>query len=252
MTLQSDRNDNHVMDKYEKGRGIAIGIAALVYVGVVAASTVLFISFVLEAFPASAYFSRFIMSLAGALVGGSMIAFPIALHNWAVQKTHRRITAVLYYGEIFIIGVNTIVSFAHLLSANAGRVAPEWVLLYEPFSIFAIIYTLFAWGTVFLTDPVAEAKDKEIATHQDFRARIAQKKKEFLDSIEGENVIIDAATEEIRREFNPENHKTDKRHFGSERKALPSYASDTEDVRQLEHSNNGRSKVVTDPQDRRS
>jgi hypothetical protein len=173
------------------------------------------------------------MSLAGALVGGSMIAFPIALHNWAVQKTHRKITAILYYGEIFIIGVNTIVAFAHLLNANAGRAAPEWVILYEPFSIFAIIYTLFAWGTVFLTDPVADAKDKEIATHQDFKARIAQKKKEFLDSIEGEDVIIAAATEEIRREFNPENHKTERRSFGSNR-TLP---RPDEVVRQIEHSN---------------
>jgi hypothetical protein len=233
MTLSSDRNDNHVIDKYEKGRSFAIGIAALVYGGVVAASTVLFISFVLEAFPADAYFSRFIMSLAGALVGGSMIAFPIALHNWAVQKTHRRIASVLYYGEIFIIGVNTIVSFAHLLSANAGRPAPEWVLLYEPFSIFAIIYTLFAWGTVFLTDPVAEAKEKEIATHQDFKARIAQKKQEFLDSVEGEDVIIAAASEEIRREFNPENHKTERKRFGSNR-TLP---RPDEVVRQIEHSN---------------
>ena len=66
------------------------------------------------------------------------LAFPIALHNWAVQGWHRKITAGLYYGEIFIIGVNTIVAFAHLLSVNAGRAAPEWVLLYEPFSIFGL------------------------------------------------------------------------------------------------------------------
>lgn len=237
MTLSSDRNENHVMDKYEKGRGIAIGIAALVYGGVVAAATVLFISFVLEAFPANAYFSRFIMSLAGALVGGSMVAFPIALHNWAVQGWHRKIAAILYYGEIFIIGVNTIVAFSHLLSVNAGRAAAEWVILYEPFSVFAIIYTLFAWGTVFLTDPVAEAKDKEIANHQEFVKRIAQKKREFLDSIEGEDVILDAASEEIRREFNPENHRTERRHFGTRRtQSLPGPA---EDVRQIEHSANG-------------
>jgi hypothetical protein len=249
MTLQSDQNNNHVMDKYEKGRGLAIGIAAIVYGGVVAASTTLFISFVLEAFPASAYFSRFIMALAGVLVGGSMVAFPIALHNWAVQGWHRKIAAILYYGEIFIIGVNTIVAFAHLLSVNAGRVAPEWVLLYEPFSIFAIIYTLFAWGTIFLTDPVADAKDKEIATHQDFKKRIAQKKQEFLDSVEGEDVIISAASEEIRREFNPENHRTDRRHFGTNRILPGPTTSYAQDVRQPEN-NNGRVKVVTDPQDR--
>jgi hypothetical protein len=240
MTLQSDRNDNHVMDKYEKGRSIAIGFAVVVYLGVVVAATVLFISFVLEAFPDDAYFSRFIMSLAGALVGGSAIAFPIALHNWAVQGNHRKITAGLYYGEIFIIGVNTIVAFSHLLAKNADRTPAEWVLLYEPFSIFAIIYTLFAWGTVFLTDPVAEAKDKEIATHQKFKAAIAKKKEEFLNSIEGEDVIIAAASEEIRREFNPDNHKSERRHFGSSRKSLP---SPVEDVRQPELTGSKNGKV---------
>jgi hypothetical protein len=248
MTLQSDRNDNHVMDKYEKGRNWAIGIAVFVYLGVVVAATVLFISFVLEAFPEGAYFSRFIMSIAGALVGGSAIAFPVALHNWAVQGAHRKITAGLYYGEIFIIGVNTIVAFAHLLSVNAGRVAPEWVLLYEPFSIFAIIYTLFAWGTVFLTDPVAEAKDKEIAAHQKWKKRIADKKDEYLDSIEGEDAIAAAAKHEIEREFNPANHVGGKRHFGSNRTLTESYA---QDVRQVEANKNGKVKEA-DFQNRQS
>lgn len=216
MTLNSDKNNNHVMDKFEKGRSIAIGIASFVYIGVVLAATVIFITFVLEAFPATAYFSRGIMSLAGILIGGSMVAFPYALHNWAVHGTHRKVTAGLYYGEIFIIGLNTIVAFAHLLSVNAGRPAPAWVLLYEPFSIFAIVYTLFAWGTVFLLDPVASAKDKEIAAMQDFKARIAAKKKEFLDSIEGEDVIMEAASHEIMDEFNPDRHKRgERRHFGS-------------------------------------
>lgn len=249
MTLASDKNNNHVMDKYEKGRGIAIGIAAIVYLGIVAAATVLFISFVLEAFPVNAYFSRFIMSVAGVLIGGSMLAFPIALHNWAVQGWHRKITAGLYYGEICIIGVNTIVAFSHLLAKNAGRAAPEWAILYEPFSILAIIYTLFAWGTVFLTDPVAEAKDKEIASHQEWKKRIANKKQEFLDSEEGEDAIAAAAIHEIRQEFNPENHRTDRKHFGSGRVKYLPYAEETpdQDVRQPEYNNGAKN-----PQSRQS
>lgn len=215
MSLNSDKNNNNVHDSFERGRSIAIGIAAVVYAGVIVAATVLFISFVLDAFPADAYFSRFIMALAGVLIGGSMVAFPFALHNWAVHGWHRKTTAALYYGEIFIIGVNTIVAFAHLLAKNAGRPAPEWAVLYEPFSIFAIIYTLFAWGTVFLLDPIAAAKDKEVANLQDYKARIAQKKKEFLDSVEGEDTIAEAAAHEIFDEFNPANHKRVRRHFGS-------------------------------------
>jgi hypothetical protein len=215
MTISSDKNNNNVHDRFERGRAVAIGIASVVYAGVIAAATLMFITFVLDAFPATAYFSRFVMSLAGVLIGGSMVAFPFALHNWAVHGWHRKITAGLYYGEIFLIGVNTIVAFAHLLAKNAGRPAPDWVILYEPFSIFAIVYTLFAWGTVFLLDPVAQAKDKEVAAMQDFKSRIAQKKKEFLDSVEGEDVIAEAAGIEIMDEFNPANHKRVRRHFGS-------------------------------------
>ncbi len=221
MTLNSDKNNNGVIDAFEKGRSIAITIAGFVYAGVVIAATVIFITFVLQAFPATAYFSRFIMGLAGVLIGGSMLAFPYALHNWAVHGWHRKITAGLYYGEIFIIGINTIVAFAHLLSVNAGRPAPAWVVLYEPFSIFAIVYTLFAWGTIFLLDPVAQAKDKEVAAMQQFKARIAKKKEEFLDSIEGEDAIMEAAIHEIQDEFNPDNwRRGEKRHFGS--RGLPS------------------------------
>ena len=232
MSLNSDKNNNFVHDKYEKPRGIAIAIAGTVYTGVVIAATVIFITFVLQAFRPEAYFSRFIMALAGVLIGGSMIAFPFALHNWAVHGWHRKITAGLYYGEIFIIGINTIVAFAHLLSVNAGRPAPAWVLLYEPFSIFAIVYTLFAWGTVFLTDPVAAAKDEEIAAMQDFRRRIAGKKVEFLNSIEGEDVIMEAASNEIMDEFNPDRFKRgERRHFGSGKNpALPDRSNHREEA----------------------
>ena len=137
-------------DEFENGRNMARLLAGAVYAGVVIAATTLFVSFVLTAFPPSAYLSRFIMTAAGVLVGCSMIAFPVALHNWAVGGKHRNVTIGLYYGEMAIIAVNTVISFSSLLAKYAGVAVPEWVVLYEPFSVVAIVYTLAAWGTVFL------------------------------------------------------------------------------------------------------
>lgn len=219
-------NQNDIENRnaeYRKGRGVAMGIASFVYVGVVLAATVLFISFVLTAFPANAYLSRLVMTLAGLLVGGSMIAFPISLHNWTVEKTHRRVTIALYYGEMVIIAVNSIVSFTILLLKNSGLgAAPAWVLLYEPFSILSIIYTLFAWGTIWNLDPEHKRKAKDLANQEKFEAKIAERMAEFLESADGEDVIMDIATKRAYEEFSPDRFKTGKKSWGTgRRKALP-------------------------------
>jgi hypothetical protein len=205
-------------DEYKKGRAVAMTFGGFVYVGVVLAATVLYISFVLLAFPPNAYVSRIIMSFAGALVGGSMIAFPLALHLWAVEKWHRGVTTGLYYLEILIVGVNTVVAFMSLLSKYAGYGAtPEWVVLYEPFSIGAIIYTLVAWGTVFLLDPEHKRRAKDLENQEKFETKIAQRESEFLDSPQGEDVIQEFAELRVQQKFNLERYKSP-RNWGTGRK----------------------------------
>src|SRR3972149_551319 len=117
--------------QYEKGRSGAMTFAAVVYTGVVLAATTLFVSFIMTAFPSDAYFSRFIMGTAGLMIGASMLAFPIALHTWAIsdedRPSHRLVTTLLYYGEMAIIAINTIVSFAALLYKYTGAAMPAWV-----------------------------------------------------------------------------------------------------------------------------
>jgi hypothetical protein len=201
--------------EFEKGRAGAMAFGGIVYVGVVIAATTLFISFVLTAFPAEAYFSRFVMVVGGLMVGGSMLAFPVALHTWAISGQHRAITIGLYYLEMAIIALNTVVSFAALLYRYASAPMPAWITWYEPFSIVSIIYTLFAWGTIFLTDPSAKAKAEELAAQQTFDRRKAAKKTEYLDSIEGEQAIMDAANAEIAQEFKSKVKKAE--HFGAAR-----------------------------------
>lgn len=200
--------------------------SGVVYTGAVLAATTLFISFVLTAFPSDAYSSRFIMVIAGLLVGASMLAFPTALHNWAVEKTHRRVAIGLYYGEMAIIALNTVVSFAALLYKYAQTPLPAWIVWYEPLSIFSIVYVIVAWGTIRLTDPAAkqkareqqaeqEAKEKELEAEREFNRRVANKQLEFLDSVEGEDAIVIAAMQKINEKFGASNFEDGKKHFGT-------------------------------------
>jgi hypothetical protein len=212
-TQVKDVNERN--EEYRKRRGFSMGLAAFVYVGVVLAATVLFVSFVLSAFPPDAYLSRLVMVLAGFMVGGSMIAFPLALHNWTVEQTHRRVTIGLYFGEMAIIAVNTIVSFTVLLMKNSGLQAPEWVILYEPFSVVSMIYTLAAWGIVFLLDPAHKRKAKDLANQEKFEEKISVRMSQFLDSPEGEDVIQEIAEERAYREFSPERFKPGKKAWGT-------------------------------------
>ena len=203
--------------EYQKGRAGAMAFGGVVYVGVVFAATTLFISFVLTAFPSDAYLTRFVMGAAGLLIGASMIAFPIALHTWAISGTHRMIAIALYYGEMAIIALNTIISFAALLYKYAGTEMPGWMSWYEPFSIGSIIYTLFAWGTLFLTDPSGQAKAKQLEAEQKFDALVAQKEFEYLDSIEGEEAVIAAANKKIEKKYVAAGDSGKPKHFGAAR-----------------------------------
>jgi hypothetical protein len=198
--------------KYNPNKAKLFG--GVVYVGVVLAATTLFISLVLTAFPEDAYFSRMVMIVAGLMIGASMLAFPLALHTWTIEKNHRTWATVLYYGEMLIVMVNTIVSFMTLLGAYTGYEVPEWAYLYEPFSVGAIVYTLFAWGTVFLMDPEHKRTQSEREADEEFLNLVAQKRMEFVKSIEGENVVMEVVSEEIRERYNPERFKSQRKHFG--------------------------------------
>jgi hypothetical protein len=192
----------------------AMFFGGAVYVGVVLAMSTLFISFVLTAFPENAYFSRLVMTVGGVLVGLSAIAFPVALHTWTVERTHRIVATVLYYGEILIMAVNSVVSFMTLLSTYTDYKPPEWAVLYEPFSVASIVYTLAAWGTIFLLDPSHKRTQKEREADEKLFDRIAEKRIEFVESIEGENVIASIVANDIQTRYDPERFKRERKHFG--------------------------------------
>lgn len=189
----------------------AMIFAAVVYVGVVLAATTLFVSFVLTAFPPDAYLSRVIMVIAGLLIGASSVAFPVALHVWTIEKTHRAWTTAFYYGEILIMAINTVISFMSLLGQHTGYVIPEWAIMYEPFSVGAIVYTLFAWGTVFLMDPAHKRIQQSRQLRDDYEKAIASKYLEFVGSIEGKQAIAAAAQSDIETMLSE--HRNGDRHF---------------------------------------
>lgn len=184
--------------QFQKGRSSAMWFGGAVYVGVVIAATTLYISFVLQAFAVDAYFSKIVMTIAGLLIGASMLAFPYALNNWAISGTHHTVTTFLYYVEMVVIAVNTIISFGALLAENKGYVMPEWAVLYEPFSIVAIVYTLAAWGTVFKLDPQSRRHAKRQAFEDNYEDAIADKTLQFLETREGHAAIEAAAIDDIQ------------------------------------------------------
>jgi len=183
--------------EFEKYRSYAMIFGGIVYVGVVMAASTLFISFVLEAFPQDAYLSRSIMTLSGLMIGASMLAFPVALHFWAVSGVHRTVTTILYYIEMMIIAVNTVVSFSSLLSIYKGTPMPNWAAFYEPFAVASIVYTLGAWGTVFLLDPRAKREAQKRAFKEEYENMISATSMEFLGSDQGRAAVAQASIQDI-------------------------------------------------------
>ena len=198
MTTQQNQQDSF-MTEYLEGRKQAMTGGTIVYVGVILLTTALFITFILTAFPSDAYLIRAIMTIGGIMVGGSALAFPVTLHKWAISGSHRTWATWLYYGEIMIIGVNTLVSFSVLLATYAGWIIPEWISLIEPSTILAVVYTLFAWGTVFQTDPLAQAQAKKLSNIQALETMVADRIGEYLHTDAGEDKIKEHADRQIEQ-----------------------------------------------------
>lgn len=187
--------------KHEEERSKAVGFGMVVYTGGIVAATAIFIFFILTAFPESAYFIRFLMVIAALCVGASALAFRYALENWAVYGSHRKAAIFFYYGEIFLVGLNTIVSFAALLYRFSGNKLPEWVAWYEPFTIITIAYVILAWGTLFVLDPKAKAKARQLQVLLDFDNQVIDGMSDYLKSEDGLLAIQENANERIRQNF---------------------------------------------------
>ena len=213
--MQKEISQDKAMQDYMTSRKIAISFGAVVYLGVVLLATALFISYVLSAFPEDAYLSRLIMTIGGAMVGGSMVAFPVALEKWCIQGVHRTAAVVLYYLEIAIIAANTFVSFYVLMSVAKGWIVPEWLAYYEPFTILSLLYTLFAWGTLFILDPMRKITTQKLSAVQQREEMIAAKVLEFLNTEDGEEEIMKHVIPQLSEMLNTRKYQP--KRFGAAR-----------------------------------
>lgn len=195
-------HEQNFQQEYNRNRKSAMTFAGSVYTGGVFAATIIFLSFVLMAFPDTAFFIRFLMVIAGLAVGASGLAFPYALHNWAIGGKHRLATMILYYGEIFILILNTIVSFSALLFKFAGNVLPDWVAWYEPFTIFSLGYVIFSWGTIFIMDPQSQARNKEKEAIDRIVTSTAEAMNQYINSQAGRAAIQSRANSKLDQIFN--------------------------------------------------
>ena len=77
----------------------------------------------------------------------------------------------------------------------------------------AIVYTLFAWGTVFLLDPEHKRTQQVRELKDNYETEVSNKRMEFIRSIEGEQAIAAAASADIQEMLSSQ--RNGKKHFGS-------------------------------------
>jgi hypothetical protein len=87
-----------------------------------------------------------------------------------------------------ILGANIVIAFTKLLEIHAGWAAPAWVNQFEPYTVGAVVYTIAAWGTLFILDPISTAKAQQIKNAQQFESRVAERMADMLDdgALDGE------------------------------------------------------------------
>lgn len=64
-------------------------------------------------------------------------------------------------------------------------------------------------------DPEHKRTQSEREADEEFLNLVAQKRMEFVKSVEGENVVMEVVSEEIRERYNPERFKNQRKHFGN-------------------------------------
>ncbi len=180
-----------------KGKLAAYIMGGLVYAGVIVVAVLLTVQFIVGILPPAAYGLRALMTVGVVLVGLNAVALPLALHYWAVEGFHRGLAIVFYVGDMLILGVNMVTAFSTL----SGH-APEWVTQYEPYSVGMLVFALASWGILKIADPGERAALKLAKAQANFRVKAIEKAAEYLDTIEGEQAIAQAAGELVPELFN--------------------------------------------------
>jgi hypothetical protein len=194
----------------KNGKLATLILGGIVYLGVIVVATVLTIMFVTGILPADAYGLRLLITLGVIMVGLNAVALPVALHYWAVSGFHRALAIAFYAADMLILAVNMVTSF----STISGH-APAWVVNYEPYSVGMLVFALASWGILKIADPGERAALKLARAQADFQVKAIEKAAAYLDSLEGEQAVAQAAGELIPDLFNAANIRKRPRSWGN-------------------------------------
>lgn len=168
---------------FQAGRTIALYLGGAVYVGVV----LLFLAFYETLM--TAQFDGLLKTVArvGAfLVAANAIALPVALHYWTVTKGHKLAAVVFYAGDILLMGMNVLAAS----SLHSGSI-PEWLQAYSQYAPASIVFVLFGWAILYMTDPGQRALISLNEAITDAQVTIVKRAAEHVRSDEGTQTIIE-------------------------------------------------------------
>lgn len=175
-------NEQNVQN-FQSGKTLALWLGGAVYVGVV----LLFLAFYETLM--TAQFDGLLKTVAriGAfLVAANAIALPVALHYWTVTKWHKIAAVIFYGGDILLMGLNVLAASG----LNTGNV-PTWLQVYSEYAPASIVFVLFGWAILYMTDPGQRALISLSEAITDAQVTIVKRAAEHVRSDEGTQTIVE-------------------------------------------------------------
>lgn len=187
-------NDKQVKD-FQTGKTIALWLGGAVYVGVVLLFLAFFQNLMAEQFTG---FLKLVARIGAVLVALNALALPVALHYWTVTPGHKFVAVVFYALDIILMALNT------LAAANMHNGAiPEWLQNYTEYAPASVVFTLFGWAVLYMTDPGQRALINLTEAITSAQVTIVKRAAEFVKSDEGmDSVIVPFAAKLAAKVFN--------------------------------------------------
>ena len=187
-------NDKQVKN-FQTGKAIALWMGGAVYAGVVLLFLAFFQNLMADQFTG---FLQIVARVGAVLVALNALALPVALHYWTVTSGHKAAGIVFYSLDIILMALNTLAA----ANMHNGNIA-EWLKQYTEYAPASVIFTLFGWAVLFMTDPGQRALIKLSEAITSAQVTIVKRAAEFVASDEGvDNVIVPFAGKLAAKVFN--------------------------------------------------
>lgn len=128
-------------------KSLAIGLAALTYVGAVIYGDIMFLQVMGKAFPSGIIGA---LAMAGAVMTAvSAITLPLALHFWFKPGLQFIWGVIFWFVDVVVLALNSILAFA----IASGNITDSWLLVWGELSPATPLVAVLGWGLAFLFDP---------------------------------------------------------------------------------------------------